>query len=437
MARWLNILLLLVPFMAYAQEDPGLITGPYVEGEIFIRYKDGTQEEKQELMALSLGATLKKNDFLVPNLKLVQLYPGQPVEEAIQYFKALPDVLYVAPNYLIQLEGGMFPPREIPDPDPDNSVKINDPYFNNSYGLYAIEAPKAWKSFTWGSRNVMVAIIDSGIDYTHEDLASNMWKNPNEIEANGIDDDGNGYIDDQYGWNFLKDSADPMDDNFHGTHVAGIVGALADNGVGSLGVSPSVSLMACKFTNEKGEGTTNHAIRAITYAVRNGAKILNNSWGGYGKSRPLMETIQMAANQGVLFVAAAGNDNADADVKPFYPASFTQENVISVAATDAWDEKASFSNFGKKSVHLAAPGVSIFSSIPKNRYDSFSGTSMAAPFVSGAAALIWAAKPHLTMKQVKDLLLQTVDPIESMQGRTMTGGRLNIYNALSFSILSP
>ncbi|OGQ16880.1 MAG: hypothetical protein A3B70_01825 [Deltaproteobacteria bacterium RIFCSPHIGHO2_02_FULL_40_11] len=409
---------------------------PYIEGEILVRFLSNVQTYDKEVMVQDIGAQTIEKDMIVPNLELIELKDGQSVEEALRYFEQLPGVKYATPNYLVSTQAGIFPPREFPDPDPQPGPGFNDPLFARSYGIRMIDAPKAWTSFTFGNRDIIVAVIDTGVDYNHEDLNLNMWVNANEIPGNGMDDDGNGFIDDIHGWNFVSLNNDPMDDNHHGTHVAGTIGALVNNQLGTIGVSPHVSIMPCKFLGKSGWGSVHNAVQCVTYAVDNGAKVLNNSWGGGGFSEPLLEAIQMAKEAGVLFIAASGNYNQNNDEVPLYPATYDVENIISVAAVDAWDQKASFSNYGATTVDVAAPGVAIYSTFPNNLYDTLSGTSMATPHVSGAIALLWAHKPHLTALEIKDLLLNTVEPIPAMKDISVTGGRINVYDAMAFSILS-
>lgn len=307
----------------------------------------------------------------------------------------------------------------------------NDPDFNLLWGLHNevppatggdISAHKAWQ-ITTDAREVVVAVIDTGIEYTHHDLHANMWVNPSEIAGTGIDNDGNGYIDDVYGYDFYNDNGDPMDDNFHGTHCAGTIGAIGDNGIGVTGTAWSVQLMALKFLNASGRGTTSDAIAAINYAADNGAQILSNSWGGSGYSNALYLAIKQA---GILCVAAAGNSGQDADSFPLYPAAFDLDIVISVAATDRFDKLASFSTYGLQSVDLAAPGVSIYSTGLNDLYMSASGTSMAAPHVSGACALLLGLDPTLSPAQIKLHLLNSTDPIPWLETKVKSGGRLNL-----------
>ncbi len=303
-----------------------------------------------------------------------------------------------------------------------------------------IDAPEAW-NITTGSRDVVIAVIDTGVDWTHPDLVANLWWNDREIPGNGIDDDGNGFVDDVRGWDFVDNDADPMDINGHGTHVAGTIGAVGNNGFGVVGVSWNVTIMPLRFIGSNGRGSTSDAIQAVNYATMMkrdyGVNVVatNNSWGGGGYSTALRNAINAAAAQDILFIAAAGNGDDDGrpinnDTTPHYPASYSASNIISVAATDRRDQLASWSNYGATTVHLAAPGVSILSTTPGNRYSTYNGTSMAAPHVSGVVALLAAANPNASAAEIKAAILNSVDPLPSLAGKTVTGGRLNAYEAL-------
>jgi subtilisin family serine protease len=295
-----------------------------------------------------------------------------------------------------------------------------------------IGATNAWE-ITTGSTNVIVAVIDTGIRYTHQDLASQMWHNPGEIPGNGRDDDGNGFVDDVFGINAITRSGDPMDDNDHGTHVSGTIGAAATNGHPHVGVTWHVQLMGCKFLSAGGGGMTSDAIICIDYAVNMGAKVMNNSWGGGAFSQALLDAIDRARDRGVLFVAAAGNFSINHDLTPVYPASYQLDNIIAVAALDRNDRLADFSDYGQTTVHLGAPGVEIFSSSARSDtdYQVFDGTSQATPHVTGVAALILSQYPGADMDEVRGRILAGVVPIPSLIGKTITGGRLNAYNSLT------
>lgn len=288
---------------------------------------------------------------------------------------------------------------------------------------------KAWK-ITKGSKKVIVAVIDTGVDYKHEDLKENIWVNTQELNGKkGVDDDNNGYVDDVYGYNFSKNTSDPMDDNKHGTHVAGIIGA-SHNNVGIKGVMADVKIMSVKYMDKKGRGTLSKAIEAILYAIDNGAKVLNNSWGARKHSQALEEIIQSSLNDGVLFVAAAGNSYSNNDEYPKWPANYKSPNLISVAAYNPEDRLAGFSCYGSESVHLAAPGRNIYSTAPKNKYIVLSGTSMAAPFVSGALGLALSLEKNLTATEIQELIISTSVKVDHLKERVKSGGRLDIYEFL-------
>ena len=310
-----------------------------------------------------------------------------------------------------------------------------------------IDADQAW-DVTVGNGEVVVAVIDSGVDYTHPDLVANIWKNLSEIPGNGEDDDNNGYVDDVRGWDFVNNDNEPLDDNAHGTHVAGTIGAQGNNngefGTGMAGVAWNVQIMPLKFLDRNGSGYTSDAIAALNYAVANGAKISNNSWGGAPYDSALYAAIQAAGDAGHLFIAASGNGNLSGkaqnnDSKPYYPASYGLDNIIAVTASDPNDKYSSFGNYGATSVDLAAPGVYIWSTIPAaldtfdyspDGYARFNGTSMATPHVSGTAALMWSVNPTLSYQTIKQLILDTGDSILNTQRPTVTNDRLNAFKAV-------
>lgn len=313
---------------------------------------------------------------------------------------------------------------------PDFRVKLtatpNDTNYASQWALENsadadIDASQAWDYGT--SSSIVVAVIDTGVDYTHVDLAANIWTNTREIAGNGVDDDRNGYTDDIRGWNFVSDNNNPADDNGHGTHVAGTIGAVGNNGIGIAGVAWSVKVMALKFMDSTGSGNLSDAVAAIDYARVNGAKVINASWGGGGFSNLLQSAITRFQNAGGIFVAAAGNEGANNATTPSYPANYT--NVISVAASTSTGALASFSNYGTN-VDIVAPGQGILSTIPGNRYASYNGTSMAAPHVAGAFALLWGQSPALTATQLVSLVTSNTDAV--LTNRTQFG-RLNVGKA--------
>lgn len=313
---------------------------------------------------------------------------------------------------------------------PDFRVKLtatpNDTNYVSQWALENggdtdIDAAQAWNYGT--SSSVVVAVIDTGVDYTHTDLASNIWTNTREIAGNGLDDDRNGYTDDIRGWNFVSDNNNPADDNGHGTHVAGTIGAVGNNGIGISGIAWSVKVMALKFMDSTGSGNLSDAVAAIDYARVNGAKIINASWGGGGFSSALQSAITRFQNAGGIFVAAAGNEGSNNVTTASYPANYA--GVVSVAASTSTGTLASFSNFGTN-VDIVAPGQNILSTIPGNRYASYSGTSMASPHVAGALALLWGQSPALTATQLVTLVMNNTDAV--LTDRTQYG-RLNVGKA--------
>jgi subtilisin family serine protease len=300
-----------------------------------------------------------------------------------------------------------------------------------------MSSAEAW-NMTTGSSSVIVAVIDTGIDYRHMDLADNMWRNPLEKPGNGVDDDRNGYIDDIHGINAITNTGNPLDDNGHGTHVAGIIGAVGNNARGVVGVTWKVKLIGVKFLSSSGGGSTANAIKSVAYVTalkRAGHNIVttNNSWGGGSYSKPLGDAITDAEKVGVLFIAAAGNESNNNDMRPTYPANFTMDNVISVASIDATGAVSSYSNFGPKTVHIGAPGRSIYSTVPSNGFGYKSGTSMACPQVSGVAALVSSACSTLSGSTLKMAILSTGTKTEALSGYTSTGAMVNAGRAVAYA----
>lgn len=298
-----------------------------------------------------------------------------------------------------------------------------------------IDAVEAWQ-VTTGSRNVVVAIVDSGIDFSHPDLAANIWTNPREVAGNGRDDDGNGYIDDVHGWDFVDNDNLPQDGFWHGTHVAGIIGAVGNNGIGVSGVSQQVSILPLRFQNDAGSGYTGAAVSALNYVTRlklSGVPIVatNISWGGgTSTSLSLQTALQAQANAGITVVVASGNNGGDTDALPRYPSSYPFDNIIAVAGSDTSDNLLGFSNYGATSVDLAAPGAGILSTVPGGGYAAISGTSMAAPHVTGTVALLASVRPNATAAQIRSAILGAADPVPALAGKVATGGRLNAFAAL-------
>ncbi|RUL83405.1 S8 family peptidase, partial [Tautonia sociabilis] len=407
----------------------GLEAGKFATDHIIVRYRDDhVAQAKPHPFGMMPGLSLGT----VEGLRVVGINPALGVEATLAAARRDPAVLYAEPDYLISA-----------------AVAPNDPRFPEQWGLSNpassvattgslpidadIDATTAWQTST-GNRSVVVAVLDSGVDYAHPDLAANIWTNRGEVPGNGIDDDNNGYVDDIRGWDFVNRDNDPRDDNSHGTHVAGTIGAVGDNGAGISGVAWRVSLMPLKVLDRNGNGSISSAIDAISYAYRNGAVISNISWGGTQYSQALRDVIETAgASTGHLVVAASGNSGRalDAPGSPrFYPASYDLPNIVSVAASDRSDQRASFSNFGQVSVDLAAPGVDILSTTPGGAYSFKSGTSMAAPHVTGAAALLKAIDPTLDAQKLASALIGSADRLPSLAGTSVSGGRLNVAKAV-------
>ncbi len=310
----------------------------------------------------------------------------------------------------------------------------NDPSYGEQWQWPKIKAPDAWNAGV-GSRDVVVAVLDSGIDLNHADLQDNLWKNPGEIPGNRIDDDGNGYIDDVYGLNGINPSAPPQDGEGHGTFCAGLVGAVGNNGNGISGVNWNVKIMALQFLDSTGSGADADAITCFEYAIKMkqrgvNLRVISNSYAGPDDNPAFKEAYVAAINAGILQVSAASNDGIDNDIAPQYPASYGGSNSIAVAATDQNDALASFSNHGARSVDLAAPGVSVTSLLLGGGITRMSGTSMATPIVAGAAALISSLEPGLSASALKARILKTVDPVAALSGKVVSGGRLNLARAV-------
>jgi len=391
--------------------------------------------------------------------------PSGNVEEIISAYNDDPRIEYIEPDYIITLDEVQEPDYIITldevqttSPTEENLATItpqittpNDPSYPQLWGLNNtgqtggtpdadIDAPEAWDIQT-GNPNLVIGVIDSGVDYTHPDLVGNIWTNPGETAGDGIDNDSNGYIDDVRGWDFANNDNNPMDVNGHGTHVSGTIAAKGNNSVGVTGVAWNAKIMPLKFLSDSGPGSTSNAILALNYATAKGVKLTNNSWGGGSYSQGLYDAINTAGQQGALFIAGAGNTSKNNDITPFYPASYNLSNIISVASTDHNDALSIFKNggshYGLTSVDLGAPGSQIYSTTPGGNYASYYGTSMASPHVAGGAALVWSQNPTWTAQQVKNRLLQTTDAIPALSGRTVSGGRLNLYNALAPADTTP
>ena len=385
---------------------------------------DDEEEAKEDRLLRAHGGSVRHR------YQLLDAVAVEVDEDALEALAADPRVVRIEPDYMLYA-----------DVTPNDLLYSIDLWGLNNTGQTGgtadadIDAPEAW-DITTGSASTVIAVIDTGVDIDHPDLAANIWTNPIECPggigncvADGVDNDGNGYVDDFHGWNFFDDANWlfwSTDEDFHGTHVAGTIGADGNNGIGVTGINWQTQVMVLKFLGPE-SGSTSDAIQAIEYAANNGAQVINASWGGAGFNQTLKNAIEAC---GCLFVAAAGNDGDDTDASPHYPASYDSANLVSVAATDHNDQRASFSNYGTTTVDLGAPGLDIMSTYPDAQYAYLSGTSMAAPHVTGVAGLL-AQDSTLTPAQIKACILDNVDSITALSGITVTGGRLNAAAALA------
>ncbi|MFA5910390.1 MAG: S8 family serine peptidase [Vicinamibacterales bacterium] len=419
-----------------------------VDGEILVRFRSDTPAARRDSRLTAVGGRRIRR-FEAIDLDHVRIPGGRGVDEAISALRASGDVVSAQPNFVRHITAA---------PPPNDFFWVNDTAYG-FYGLKKIRADQVWAAYTTGSSAVVIAGIDTGVKYTHPDLAANMWTNPGEIAGNGVDDDANGYIDDVYGIDTFNHDSNPMDDHGHGTHTAGTFGAVGNNGpgfatgTGLVGVNWTVKILACKFLNAAGNGTDAGAIECFNYitALRNrgvNIRVSSNSWGGERDllapfPQVMKDAIDAAGTAGIINVFAAGNGGADGvgdniDTVPFDPASFTSPSIVSVAASDANDNRAGFSNYGATSVDLAAPGVGILSTWNGGNYTCYgnpcgyqysNGTSMAAPHVAGAAALLIAQQPALPVSGVKSVLLSGAAPVPAWSGIVATGGRLDVFAA--------
>ena len=413
----------------------------HVPGQLLVRYSGELPEAINQNIEKILKSS-SDNSLAVASSKkaaLLSFYGIASDDDALAKkaaeIAALPGVLSVEANVIYQL----------------NEIIPNDPEFEKLYGLQNIGKPgkdinvvNAW-NFTTGSRDIVVGVIDTGIDYEHSDLAANIWLNPGESgtdaegsdrATNGIDDDNNGYIDDVRGWDFIGNDNDPMDGNSHGTHVAGTIGAVGDNGKGIVGVNWQVSMAALKVFTDGGSTTTDALAEAISYATAQGMDLTSNSWGGGAVSEVLQDAISEADRKGIIFVAAAGNSSSDTDAVPHYPSSYEYGNIIAVASTDDDDELSSFSSYGAVSVDVAAPGSNIYSTTPGGRYGFKSGTSMATPHVAGLVALAKSVFPEMPVLELKERILSTSQILPSLAGKVLHG-RIDAFDSLEIDTEAP
>jgi len=420
-----------------------------VPGELIVKLKPG-QENAFFSKSKSLDIELKETISLsYGKLFLVRYENSIKMDSVQKMLESNDEVISANPNFIYSI---VNPIKEIDfnsiiNP-PQNLSTPNDPRFGELWGLNNtgsndsgssrngvegadIGAMEVW-DLTRGSREVRVAVIDTGVDYRHPDLAANMWVN--EAEKNGeegVDDDNNGFVDDIHGYDFANNDGDPLDGHGHGTHCSGTIGAVHNNETGVAGVMNDVTIVAVKFLSDGGSGTTANAIKAIDYATTLDVDIMSNSWGGGGFSEDLKNAIVRASEKGIIFTAAAGNSASDNDSRPHYPSNYDVENIVSVAAHGSDDTLASFSCYGSTTVHIAAPGQRILSTVKNGGYSSYSGTSMATPHVSGALGLLVAHEGRLPHAEMRERLMQTSEPIRAYRRKTISGGRLNAYNLVT------
>lgn len=428
-----------------------------VPPEVLVRFKKGTTFDRIREIAFQHNDRVEDEIEAVSGLVVIDDLDDADAEAVARQYSALANVEYAEPNITIKLDEPIQKeaardlvyrdgqPNQPNDPNFAEQWALNNLGQNGGTQRADIDALKAWQ-VSKGSEDVVVAVLDSGVDLRHEDLKDNIWTRPDNVPR--YNDDELGSIDDLHGFDatVLDTSSsdadgrrsqidDPMDDNGHGTHCAGIIGAMGNNGVGVTGVNWNVKIMPLKFLGRGGTGSTEKAIAAINYAIDRkkagvNVRIISASWGSTTNSRALKDTIKAAGDAGILFVAAAGNDGSNTDSWPHYPSSYKLPNLVSVAAVDRNDVLASFSNFGVKTVDLAAPGKDILSTWLGDEYREVSGTSMATPFVSGVAALIIAHSPNISVKDLRKKLLDSVDKHDDLKGKVATGGTLCAANAL-------
>lgn len=435
------------PDVALRSEHVGDVNAPRSAGipEVLVRFKPGVSLETIKNIAISKNDVMTDEIESVPGLTVIDDLDNADAQGVADSYAAMTDsVEYAEVNYRVELDDPIqkYVPRDLVHRQAQAEVP-NDPMFSDQWALNNLgqdggtnradlDALRAWAT-TKGSADVVVAVLDSGVDFTHADLRENMWFRPANIAA--YVDDELGPINDLNGYNGTDTIDDPMDDNGHGTHCAGIIGAEGDNGIGISGINQKIKIMPLKFLGRGGFGSTNDAIEAINYAIDRKSKgvnvrIISASWGSTSKSKALEDTIRAAGDAGILFVAAAGNNGTNNDSRPHYPSNYDLPNVVSVAALDRTDSLAGFSNFGVKTVHIAAPGKDILSTWLNDSYREASGTSMATPYVSGVAALIIAQDPNISMEKLRERLLESVDRLDALTGKVESGGRVCAADSL-------
>ena len=419
-----------------------------VPGELIVKLKNSKSFMKN---LKSFGVEYQRPiDVSFGEFVVVKSIDQRLVHRVIRKLNQDPSVEYAEPNFVYSI---VKPVEEfslnamIKSTQTQLNYTPNDPKFGDLWGLHNdgsnepggstgvagadVNALNAW-DITKGSRAVTIAVIDTGVDYNHPDLKDQMWVNKAEQNGTaGVDDDGNGYVDDVYGYDFANNDGDPIDGHSHGTHCSGTIGASHDNGIGVAGVMADVKIMAIKFLTDSGSGSTEGAIKAIDYATKMNVDLMSNSWGGGGRSQALEDAITRAKDAGILFTAAAGNSSSNNDSSPHYPSNYDVDNVISVAALTAKNGLASFSCYGRATVHIAAPGHKILSTVKDGGYKVYSGTSMATPHVSGVLGLLLAKEGRLPVLEVRERLMATSVPVTALRGKTVNGGRVDALNLLN------
>lgn len=420
---WMSSLFLVASILSlpsYGQSD---------KNRLIIRFKEGVTSLGADVIHENLGIKTSKKLNQFGHVEIVELPRHISLENAKKLYSKNANVLYAEPDFHIRVK----PIKSETQYTQQWALNNIGQKVGKQEGIVDadINGPEAWE-LSKGDRDVVLGVIDTGVYYKHPDLIPNIWNNSGEIPDNGKDDDGNGYIDDVHGINATNHSGDPLDDNGHGTHVSGIMGGAGGKGKGVFGVNQKVTIIGCKFLDSEGNGRMSDALVCMDYFAKLKTRekdpinivAINASWGGRGRSQAMLDAIKALGDMGILFVAAAGNDGEDNDKIDSFPANYKLPNIISVAATDNKDQLAYFSNFGRRSVHVGAPGMDIMSTYLDGKYEIFSGTSMATPYVTGLIGLLKAKDPSLDWKQLKNLVIAGGTQIDALSKNTVSGRRI-------------